>query len=166
MKNRILIHVGVATLVLILAGLGLVLWQHVVSEERAKIERLREEAALLEEHTKRVEGREELLLLEDEERYVEERLLAVSDIVSFLSAFERKGNQHGAEVEVVSVSEKQEGRVVIAFSVSGSFDAVMRTLGSIEYEQYASAIENVTLETAPGEAWTLTGTYTILSTNL
>ena len=140
------------------------LWQHTVSEERAKIERLREEAALLEEHTKKVEGREELLLLEEEERYVEERILNVADVVSFLSAFERKGDQHGAEVRVVSVSEKQEGRVGIAFSISGSFDAVMRTLGSIEYEQYASTIENVTLETSPGEVWTATGSYTILST--
>ena len=113
---------------------------------------------------KKVEGREELLLLEEEERFVEERLLSVADVVSFLSAFERKGDQHAAEVGVVSVTEKQEGRVSIAFSISGSFDAVMRTLGSIEYEQYASTIENVTLETTPGEVWTVTGTYTILST--
>lgn len=164
MKRTILIHVGIATLTLILVGLGLVFWQHVVGEERVKIEKLREEAALLKEQTRRVEGRDSLILLEEEERFVYERLLQVNDVVSFLESFERKGNPHGAEVSVVSVSEKQENRIAIAFSISGSFDAVMRTLGSIEYEQYASTIETISLETTSGEGWTLTGTYTILST--
>lgn len=99
---------------------------------------------------------------------LDQYLLAKSDIVPFLEELQGEGAPFGAKVDVLSVTDQKDkvrSRVQLSLSITGSFDAVMRTLGSIEYSPYDGVMTNVSLGTATGDAKTATGTaWTALAT--
>jgi hypothetical protein len=113
-------------------------------------------------------AKEALASLATDESSVNQYFVKESDIVPFLGSLEKTGKDLGAAVEVASVSaEDGPGgrRIVLALKISGSFDSVLRTLGSIEYGPYMSGVQNLVLESVPGEGgsslWEATGSFTI-----
>lgn len=74
-----------------------------------------------------------------------------NDIVPFLETLQITGAKYGAKVQVESVSAQAaepHALLQLAVRITGSFDAVERTLGAIEYEPYDTRVQNVTLDTA------------------
>ena len=74
----------------------------------------------------------------------------VSDeqVVPFINDLEALGEKAGATVTVLSVTPGSgTGRKTIAFSLSvaGTFDAVMRTIGAIEYAPYDLTISSLSV---------------------
>jgi hypothetical protein len=49
----------------------------------------------------------------------------------------------------------------MSLRIVGSFDAVMRTLGAIEYQAYDTTLANVTLDTPTGENWTASASFLV-----
>lgn len=69
-------------------------------------------------------------------------------VVSFINTIETLGRTQGALVNVLSVSKTTSNNrpaLTFALSVKGSFDAVMRTVGTIEYAQYADSVSTLSL---------------------
>lgn len=95
------------------------------------------------------------------------RFVGSDTIVTYLEAVEATGRGLGAGVEVVSVGNAptragHPAELQMALSVSGSFDAVMRTLGAIEYQAYDTTLANVTLDTPePTKGWTAAATFLV-----
>lgn len=86
-------------------------------------------------------------------------------IVSYLETVEATGRSLGATVTVVSVGNAparagHPAEIQMALRITGSFDAVMRTLGAIEYQSYDTTLTNVTLDT-PDSTWTAAATFLI-----
>jgi hypothetical protein len=68
--------------------------------------------------------------------------------VAFLGDLEKQGKAQGAAVEVLSVTDQDatKRRISLSLKITGSFDAVVRTLGTIEYGPYDAVLTNVTLD--------------------
>lgn len=105
--------------------------------------------------------------LSEDEAAMRAYLVREQDIVPFLGTLEQTGTTLGATVEVVSVSterKNERSQIQLSLKITGSFDAVLRTLGAIEYGPYDSAIQSVTFDTVPSEAgaatsWTAAATF-------
>lgn len=143
---------GLAIIVALAAVMGYLFWHRAVVDASANAALLAGEVALKSGVlSESASARSALAALSDDEDFMERLLLSTEDLVPFLEELEASGSDYGASVSVVSVSDAEgEGRIRVAFSIEGSFDAVMRTLGTVEYAEHASAVRNVTLDT-PGE---------------
>jgi hypothetical protein len=98
--------------------------------------------------------------LTTEQGSVDQYLITKQEVVSFLESLQGVGAPLGAKVNVLSVSDQKDktrSRIQLQLSVTGSFDAVMRTLGAIEYAPYDGVMSNVTLNTGVGDGGTTTG---------
>lgn len=90
-----------------------------------------------------------LPVLESSEAALARYSVYTEDIVPFLSQLEKQGKAQGAVVEVLSVSDGgvNRQRILLSLHITGSFDAVARTLGMIEYGPYDATFTSVTLDT-------------------
>jgi hypothetical protein len=102
------------------------------------------------------DARDQLAALGTDEAAVRAHVVPAQDVVPFLETLEATGASLGSDVEVVSVSAQQEPRPNLALSVriTGGFDAVLRTLGAIEYAPYDIELRQLSLDTAGGSATT------------
>lgn len=170
MRRRALIELALALSLLVAVLLGYGVWYVAVGKASA------ESAALASEiETKRIDSarvasaKAALESLAADESSMRTYLVREADVVPFLGKIEGAGTALGAQVEVVSVgSEVADGREVLRLSlkVTGSFDAVLRTLGALEYGPYDTRVSNVTLDTVagaegPSGMWTATATFFI-----
>ncbi len=111
-----------------------------------------------------IAAKEALQNLAADEATVRQYLIRPGDVVAFLEELEGTGSALGATVEVVSVSAEQgtgRGTIALSTKITGSFDAVLRTLGAIEYGPYDSRITGLTFDTVSPGAWTAAASFTI-----
>lgn len=85
-----------------------------------------------------------------------------TEIVSFLEDLEATGRTLGAEVEVVSVTEKPTPRphLAIALRIEGSFASVLRSVGAIEYSAHDITVTTLTLDEYKSPEETVASSWT------
>lgn len=91
-----------------------------------------------------------------DEAAVKNYFVPETGIVSFIDVLEGRGRLLGTEVKVLSVSaggDSAHPTLELALSVKGSFDAVMRTVGSIEYAPYAISISSLLVGKDVKDTW-------------
>lgn len=170
MRHAALIQLALALAVLVgvLAAYGA--WYVVVGQASATSAALATEIETKTQESARVaSAREALETLATDEASIQAYLIRQEDIVSFLERLESLGASLGSAVEVVSVGAEEGGErphIRLSLKITGSFDAVLRTLGAIEYGPYDSAITTITLDTLPeGDGssgrWTAAATLTL-----
>ncbi len=100
-----------------------------------------------------------------QENFIASHLVKTADIVLFLERIEGTGKAFGATVQVASLSgegKTSNGKISLSLSITGTFDAVMRTLGSIENGPYANMVSDLTLDTPDkGQTWSATGVFVV-----
>ncbi len=92
----------------------------------------------------------------NDEAAVQSYFVPETGIVAFIDTLEGRGRSLGTEVSVLSVStggDLMHPTLDLTLSIKGSFDAVMRTVGSIEYAPYASSISSLLVGRDVKEAW-------------
>lgn len=82
-----------------------------------------------------------------------------SDTVSFLEGLESLARSFGASATVVSIANATDPRpaLVIPLEITGSYTAVMRTLGALEYGPHDIRVTSFSLGNSAGDekgAWT------------
>ncbi|MDB5195177.1 MAG: hypothetical protein JWO84_361 [Parcubacteria group bacterium] len=110
-----------------------------------------------------------LATLTNDEATLNQYSIGKEDVVPFLESLQATGKPLGARVDVLSVADEKIGthaRISLSLSLTGSFDAVIRTLGAIEYGPYDGVITNLTLDTTPASVgsasvWTATTIYSV-----
>lgn len=151
---QLLVALGVLAVV---AGLY-ALWYYEVQHEAKKSGELQAQIqTTIDGAVTAAETSDTLASLAADEAAIESYRIKLADIVTFLERIEGTGRSLNSSVEVVSVADKpgNDGRMALSVRVIGSFDAVLRTLGAIEYGPYDSKITNLTFDTPPnGGAWT------------
>lgn len=91
-----------------------------------------------------------------DETIVQGYFVPETDVVAFINSLETRGRTQGATVSVLSVSTGgTRTRPTISFllSIKGTFDAVMRTIGAIEYAPYAISIPTLSMNQDAKNSW-------------
>lgn len=163
--SRSLIHLLIALGILAtVAGLYSLWYYQVGKEAKQSLELLSQIHATVESAVTAAETGDALVALAADEAAIEAYRIKLADIVSFLERIEGTGRTLGSSVEVVSVADKPgaDGRIALSVRIIGSFDAVLRTLGAIEYGPYDSRVATLTFDTpSGGGAWTAVVTLSV-----
>ena len=170
MKRRTLIQLVIALIILIGMIAAYAFWYLAVRDMSAKAAQLAADLRAQDEASARAGAAKAALgsLVADEE-VMRAYLVRPDGIVPFLSEIERSGTVLGSMVEVASVATEtgtDRDRIALSLRITGSFDAVLRTLGTIEHGAYDSRITNVTLDTPASDPesqgrWTATASFVI-----
>lgn len=79
-----------------------------------------------------------------------------TNVVGFIDGLEARGQAQGATVKILSVSAgsvNARPTLTFALTVNGTFDAVMRTVGAIEYAPYDLSISSLALGQDAKNSW-------------
>lgn len=150
MKNSAYFSVGIAVLLVFVSGALYGAVYYLLSEEKAKGADL--QAQIQTKHleiARAAKAQSALASLNDDESVIGGYSLSKEDIVPFLENLQSTGKPLGAGVQVLSVSDDRSyahPRIIISLLITGSFDAVMRTIGTLENAPYDSTLNSLTLD--------------------
>ncbi len=120
-----------------------------ISKKSATVASLGEQiSAATRSVTRTTSVRAALTEIKGDEATIQSYFVSEADVVSFITALEALGTTQGTEVRVLSVSAStlaEQPILKLALSVKGPFDAVMRTVGAIEYAPYDIEIATLTV---------------------
>ena len=119
---------------------GYAVWYAAVANKSAAVASLESRIAAKTETASRIaSARSALSGIAGDEDVVQNYFVPETGVVSFINSLEAHGKALESSVSVLSVStEEQETRpmLLLALSIEGTFDAVLRTVGTIEYAPY------------------------------
>jgi len=126
-----------------LAGYGF--WYAAVAQKSSAVADLQGQINAKTETVSRIAStRTALSEIANDEAVVQGYFVPETGVVAFINSLEGLGRAQGSDVSVLSVSTDAGAteRPMLAFSISvkGTFDAVMRTVGAIEYAPYDLSI--------------------------
>lgn len=164
--NKPLIHLVVAFLILVGVAAAYAFWYLHITALRGEVAVLAAEATAAEANAGEIAAaRQTLSTLAVDEEFFGSYFVSTSTLVSYLESVEATGRSLGTEADIVSVTPGGKGdpRIVVAFKAVGSFAAVMRTVGAIEYGPYDAHITSITIDTNAGSegAWAATGSISV-----
>ena len=159
------IHLVIAAVLLVAAIGAYGVWFIVVDTENAKARSLATELATKSQDAGRIaEAKEALAALSIDEAAVASHFVSANDIVPFLGGLESTGAALGSDVEVVSVggdgAKSGQGHLNLSVRITGTFDAVMRTLGAFEYGPYDIVLTNLTFDGGDSK-WSAAATFSV-----
>ncbi len=163
-----LLHLVFALLIGLLVSGGYAWWYTILSQKSNEAAVLQGQIAVLQQQSSRVAAaRAALAEITDDEARVQNYFVSEDTIVSFINVLQQAGAAQGATLKVLSVSKggtTAQSTLVLALSIKGSFDAVMRTIGTIEYAPYALSIATLSVAQDPQKGWDASLTITVGST--
>ncbi len=168
MNRRALINFSIV-LILTLVVVGVyVAWYITLQKQGREVATLLSDIARIEQENVSFEETKGLAeALAEDETALAEYFVAPDDIVQFLETLEGTGDTLGSSVEVVSVTGSAGGdatRATLSLSITGSFSAVMRTLGAFEYGPTDMRLVALTLDGTTREGvslWRAASTFSV-----
>ena len=104
-----------------------------------------------------------------DEAAVQGYFVSQNAVVSFIDGLEALGSAQKTSVNVLSVSAGADASghpaLTLALTVTGSFDAMMRTVGAIEYAPYDLSIMTLSIAQNQKSVWQANLTLSVGSTN-
>lgn len=91
-----------------------------------------------------------------DETIIQSYFVPESSVVSFINSLEARGRSQKATVSVLSVSaggELAQPTLIFTLTIKGTFDAVMRSLGTIEYVPFILSISDLSLGQDSKNEW-------------
>lgn len=117
--------------------------QNQIDEKNERVSRIASSRVALEE-------------IANDEAVVRSYFISENDIVAFIDGLQARGLSQGAVVKVLSVSTgniNMKPSFILTLTVTGAFDAVMRTAGMIEYSPYNLTISKFSLFKEDKKTW-------------
>lgn len=125
------------------------LWYGVVVDLSTTVAMAERKIAQLSEDATRTEAlRATLKEIEGDEQLVQGYFVSEDRVAAFIDGLEARGRALGAKVTVTSVADADSNGhsgLALVLLVKGDFDAVMRTVGAIEYAPYDLSITSLIL---------------------
>lgn len=151
------IHLLIALAASVIALLGYVAWYGVVSDKSREVAGLQNQILAASETVSRVaSARAALTEIAGDEMKVRSYFVPESGIVAFINDLEARGVAQGATIAVSSVSTggtPSRPALVLSITVKGTFDAVMRAVGSIEYAPYDILVSSFSIRQDVEDIW-------------
>jgi len=131
------------------ALVGYQVWYSKIQEKSSTVAALTNQIELNTKAEKRVAlVRASLADIADVEVSIQNYFVSDASIVSFIDTLQTQGHAQGATLEVHSVAKggsSLQPVLTLTLGVDGTFDAVMRTIGTVEYAPYAITISQLAL---------------------
>jgi len=147
--------VALAVGIAVFSGYGV--WYAVVASKSASVADLQNQIdAKTETASHIVSARAAITEIADDEAIVRNYFIPETSVVAFINGLEAQGRAQGAAVSVLSVSTNASGAqpmLILSLSIKGTFDAVMRTVGVIEYAPYDLSISTLSLGQDAKNSW-------------
>lgn len=152
-RTRFLITLAIGAAALV--GYGF--WYAAVSAKSADVAAVQNQIVAATETVSRITAaRAALAEIAGDEAKVRAYFVSEADVVSFINALESLGLPQKATVSVDSVATGKSGTrpaLLLALSVKGTFDAVMRTVGAIEYAPYDIMVSTLSVGQDAKDSW-------------
>jgi len=143
-------HLVFAVLVCAAAAVGYGFWYAAVGAESAAVAQIESDIVTKTETTAHIaSARASLAEIAGDEATMRGYFVPETGIVSFINGLESAGQKQSAVVNVVSVSSgtvNSRPALTFVLTVKGSFDAVMRTVGVIEYAPYDLSVTSLSVQ--------------------
>ncbi|HUY05545.1 MAG TPA: hypothetical protein VMV62_02420 [Candidatus Paceibacterota bacterium] len=163
-RTHFLIALAVAAAAL--AGYGV--WYAAVSAKSAEVADIQGQIDAATENASRIAAaRAALAEVAGDEAKVQAYFVSEAGIVAFINSLESLGLSQKAAVSVLSVSAAgtpARPTLQLSLSVKGAFDAVMRTVGAIEYAPYDLSISTLSVGQDAKNSWHADLSLTVGST--
>jgi len=158
----------ISVTLLTLALTGYASFRDVVANKSVAVDSLSGEIQQRSDATSRiVAARSALGELAGNETAVQNHFVSQAGVVHFINDLQGRGSALGTTVDIASVaatSDKQRPMLRLAINIRGTFDAVLRTLGSIEYAPYDLSITRLSLNLDVKGAWVASADLSVGST--
>lgn len=132
-------------------------WYSIITKKSAEVADLQNQIDTKTEATKRIAlARTTLTEIADDESAVQSYFVPETGVVSFIDDLESRAREQTATMKVLSVSTKNSAKqetLVLAVAVRGTFDAVVRTVGAVEYAPYNLSISKLSLVKEEKNMW-------------
>jgi hypothetical protein len=154
-----------ACVVCLVAVAGDIFWNGMIGRSSARSAELETEISTKTALAARIaSARASLTEIAGGEAKVRSYFVPETGVVAFISDLEAKGRAQGASVKVVDLSPTGSAArpsFTLKLAISGSFDAVLRTVGTIEYAPYDVSISALTLGAADKNTWSANATLVV-----
>ncbi|MGD0328661.1 MAG: hypothetical protein ABSB00_03065 [Minisyncoccia bacterium] len=150
-------HFIIALMVAIAALIGYGFWYTTIAHESAVVANLQSEiTAKTETVNQIVSAQTAFAEITEDEAALQGYFVPGTSVVSFIDGLEAQGKSLRAIVSVLSVSTGSIGKqstLLLSLTIKGTFNAVMRTVGAIEYAPYDLSISNISLAQDDKNSW-------------
>lgn len=150
-------HAILACSVCVVMIIGYGVWYSVIKAKSAAVAHLENQIILKTETASRIaSARTSLAEIAGDEASMQEYFVPETGVVAFINTLEALGQAQGTTVSVLSVSTSNAGTrpaLTLSITVKGTFDAVMRTVGAIEYAPYDLSISTLSLGQEDSKSW-------------
>lgn len=155
-----LTHLLIASLICVLVIMGYGFWYGVVRDKSSVMAHLENKIVTKTETAKRIaSARASLADIAGDEASMRSYFVPETGVVSFINNLEAQGKKLGTTVNVLSVSAggvETQPTLVFSLTINGKFDAVMRTLGAIEYAPYDLSVSTLSIQQDGKNGWSAT----------
>ncbi|HVW71540.1 MAG TPA: hypothetical protein VHB93_00085 [Candidatus Paceibacterota bacterium] len=148
--NRTLLRLFIWILVFLAAVGAYAYWYYLLTAADAEVATLAQQVNQRSiDETSAEQAADELAQLSDAGSDIKGYFVVPDNIVSFLEQQQSLGTSLGAQMSVVSVTANPNPHphLDLALTISGSFAAVMRTVGAIEFSPYDITVSSLNLST-------------------
>jgi hypothetical protein len=152
-----LTHLGITGVVVALSLVAYIAWYSHIKDMSAQVTALQNEIESKTQAAGRLAtARSALNELTGDEDQIQHYFVSQNDIVNFIDDLEGRGRTLGTTVNVLSVSTagtREQPVLALSLSIQGSFDAVARTIGIIEYAPYDIIISKLAFGVGDKQSW-------------
>lgn len=149
------LHVIIWILVCVVALVGQGFWYDIIVNKSATVADLQNQIDTKTETSNRIaSARTALAEIAGDESIVQSYFVPETGVVPFIDDLEARARGQKADMKVLSVSTGgTKSTLVLSLTISGTFDAVVRTVGTIEYAPYGLSISKLSLGKNEKNIW-------------
>ena len=152
-----LVHILIASLVCVSTITCYGFWYSAVRDKSTVATLLENKIIAKTETARRIaSARASLADIAGDEASMRSYFVPETGVVSFIDNLEAQGKKLGTTVNVLSVSAggaETQPTLIFSLTISGKFDAVMRTLGAIEYAPYDLSVSTLSIQQDGKNEW-------------
>lgn len=146
-------------------------WYLTISQKSSEVANLQNQIMVESENVSRIaSARSALAEIAGDEANVQSYFVSEANIVPFINDLEARGLREKATAAVLSVSKggssSEPSLLLLTVSLKGTFDAIMRTIGAIEYAPYDVSISTLSIEQDVKNSWHANLTLTVGTVSL
>ena len=155
--NSPFVNLIIAVVICVIASIGYGVWYAAIVAKSTAVAALENQIAAKTKTADRIaSARAALNEIADDEIIVQKYFVSKTGVVAFIDDLESRAKAQGVSMSVLSVSTEgapAQPTVVLSLTIKGTFDAVMRTVGSIEYAPYDISVLGLSLGQIATNSW-------------